>query len=103
MPKITVRMYTILKEQLGCGKVELQAKDVSEVMEKLKEKFGERFQDTLYEQDGKIKNYYILLLNGRVVDLKNIKKSGLKEGDTLHIFPPIAGGADDYRCYDAQK
>jgi molybdopterin synthase sulfur carrier subunit len=91
-PKITVRMYTILKEQVGCGKVDLEGSNVAEVLDKMKEMFGERFMRTLYEENGKVKGYYILLLNGKVVDHKKLKTYKLKDGDTLHIFPPIAGG-----------
>ncbi|MDI6641840.1 MAG: MoaD family protein [Elusimicrobiota bacterium] len=92
MSRITVRMYTTLKEKVGTGDVELEAKNVQEALEGLNKKFGENFRQTLYEPDGKIKGYYILLLNGKVVDREKPEKFKLKSGDTLHIFPPIAGG-----------
>ncbi|MFH2071139.1 MAG: MoaD/ThiS family protein [Elusimicrobiota bacterium] len=93
MAKITVRMYTILKENVGTGSVNLAVKNAGEALEKLKERFGGQFVDTLYEDDGKkIKGYFILLLNGKVVDRVNPSRHKLKNGDTLHIFPPIAGG-----------
>ena len=92
MPKITVRMYTTLKEKLGTGGVDLIAKNVEDALRQLNEKFGEKFRQTLYEPNGKIKGYYILLLNGKVVDRENPEKFKLKSGDVLHIFPPIAGG-----------
>ncbi|MBU4310448.1 MoaD family protein [bacterium] len=92
MARITVRFYTTLKEKVGKGKVELEAKNVADALEELREQFGTKFTDQLYEPSGKIKDYYILLLSGRSVDRKEIKKTTLKEGDILHIFPPIAGG-----------
>ena len=93
MAKITVRMYTILKENLGTGSVNITVKDAGQALDKLKKRFGRPFVDTLYEDDGKkIKGYYILLLNSEFVDRKNPSRHKLKNGDTLHIFPPIAGG-----------
>lgn len=92
MSKINVRMYTTLKEKVNAGSVDLIAKDVADALEQLNKKFGDKFRETLYAEDGKIKRYYILLLNGKVVDREKPEKFKLKSGDTLHIFPPIAGG-----------
>ncbi len=92
MARITVRFYTTLKEKVGKGKVELEAKNVADALEELKEQFGTKFTDQLYDPSNKIKDYYILLLSGHTVQKEEIKKTEVKEGDILHIFPPIAGG-----------
>lgn len=92
MARITVRFYTTLKEKVGKGKVELEAKNVADALENLKRQFGTKFTDQLYDPTGKIKDYYILLLSGHTIDRKEIKKREVKKGDILHIFPPIAGG-----------
>jgi len=92
MAQITVRFYTTLREKIGKSKVSLNVPTVAQALEELKRQFGSRFTNQLYNSDGTIKNYYILLLSGRSVDRKEIKKATLKEGDILHIFPPIAGG-----------
>ena len=48
------------------------------------------------EQDifdgGEIKNFYIVLHNGRMVDRSQPGKVLLNDGDTVHIFPPVSGG-----------
>lgn len=92
MARITVRFYTTLKEKVGKGKVELEAKNVADALENLKRQFGTKFTDQLYDPSGKIKDYYILLLSGHTIDREEIEKTEVKEGDILHIFPPIAGG-----------
>ncbi len=92
MARITVRFYTTLKEKVGKGKVELEDKNVADVLEDLKEQFGTKFTDQLYDPSGEMKDYYILLLSGHTVFREEIKKTKVKEGDILHIFPPIAGG-----------
>ncbi len=92
MAQITVRFYTTLREKVGKSKALSNVHTVAQALEELKRQFGSRFIDQLYNPNGTIKNYYILLLSGRSIDRKEIKKTGLKEGDILHIFPPIAGG-----------
>jgi MoaD family protein len=92
MAQITVRFYTTLREKVGKSKVLSNVHTVAQALEELKRQFGSRFTDQLYNPNGTIKNYYILLLSGRSIDRKEIKRTALKEGDILHIFPPIAGG-----------
>jgi molybdopterin synthase sulfur carrier subunit len=92
MAKITVRLYAGLREKVGEGRMELAAKNVAEAIGLLKERFGTKFTDQLYEADGKVKDYYLLLLSGHTVYWDKIEETGVKEGDILHIFPPIAGG-----------
>ncbi len=88
---ITVQVYTTLKEKLKAGKIEVDAINVSDALKKLEKKFGAAFRNELYVGK-KLKNYYIFLHNGRAVDHKKLSKEKLKDGDFLHIFPPIAGG-----------
>lgn len=83
MTKLTVKMYTVLKEKTGASTVEINAKTVAEALDKLKEKFGKKF--ILGES-------YVFLLNDEIIERKDFKKIKIKKGDFLHIFPPIAGG-----------
>ena len=88
---ITVQVYTTLKEKLKSGKIAVEAKTASDALKQLEKKYGSAFRNEMY--DGKkLKNYYIFLLNGLAIDHKKLSKAKLKDGDILHIFPPIAGG-----------
>ncbi len=95
LPRVTVKFYTVLRDKLGTGNVELTGADVLEVLKKLSSKYGPDFKEEIFDKNGDVHNYYILLLNDKTVDQKNPQKSALKEGDVLHIFPPIAGGQTD--------
>lgn len=89
---ITIKVYTILREKLGTDTITLEAKNIADVLEQLLKKFGEKLKETLYEKSGKVKSYYIFLLNGRVIESNRFAQTKLNPGDVLHIFPPIAGG-----------
>lgn len=94
---VKVKFYTILKDKLSVSEEELTGLNtVQEVLEELSRKYGEAFNKEVFDENGKIYNYYILLLNDRVVDREKPQDSKLKDGDVLHIFPPIAGGQGFY-------
>lgn len=91
MARVTVLMHAALKNRLGKAKVKLKAENMKEVIDLLEEKYGEKFREALYDGE-KIKSYYIFLLNGNVVDMKDLANTDLKKGDIVHIFTPIPGG-----------
>ena len=94
MALITVRFYGLWRINPGTGSVTLQATNVDEALAQVEEKFGSQLRGKLEADgihlDGKIQDNSLILLNG--IALHNLKSTDLKEGDVLHIFPPVAGG-----------
>lgn len=76
-------MYTLLREKTGKNTVEIEAENIAEVIEKLEKKFGAQVN---------FSEGYIFVLNEEIISKENFRKKKLKEGECLHIFPPIAGG-----------
>lgn len=91
MSKIVVQFDTFLTEKLGIDNVPIEADNINEVLMKLKTQFGSILENELYE-DGKIKDYFIFVLNKKIIDLKNLEKAEGSNGDILYILPVIAGG-----------
>lgn len=91
-PSVKIKFYPPLKDILGVGEVSLRARDVSEALGALSVRYGKKFSGEVLEPDGSVKNYYILLLDGKTVNQKNPSASKFKKGNVLHIFPPVAGG-----------
>ncbi len=91
-PKVIVKFYTILREAAGIDKTEVEASNLHEMINILKEKFKEPFVSTLCDSSGKVKNYFTFLIDGRTVDHNKFKQTKLTDGQEVHIFPPIAGG-----------
>ena len=90
MPKITVRLYTTLKDKLGASKLVLEGDNIAQVLDKLKAAHED--VDAVLFQNGVVKNHFTLALNSEVLDPKKVSGVSVKDGDLLHIFPPIAGG-----------
>ncbi len=83
MAKISVKLYTLLREKTGKNTVEIEAGTVSDALNKLKKIFGHKFT---------IGQDYVFVLNEEIIDKKNFRTKKVKQGECLHIFPPIAGG-----------
>jgi molybdopterin synthase sulfur carrier subunit len=43
-------------------------------------------------QDGRLKQYVNVLLNGQTLKGEQVASAPLKEGDEIALFPPVSGG-----------
>lgn len=99
MAKVIVRLYSNLKELAQTGRVEVEAENVGGALNSIVTKFGSKFSQMLYDQekskngDPIVRNCFSLVVNSEVIGFKGLEKKELKEGDMIHIFPPIAGGS----------
>lgn len=100
MAKVVVRLYSTLKDIAKSGRIELEAVNLRDALDWLALKFGSKFSDTLYDSEklknGEkvVRNCFTLVVNSEMIGLKHLEKKELKEGDMVHIFPPIAGGTE---------
>ena len=91
MSLVTIRLYSLLRDELGEKEIKVEALNVAQAVDGLRDILGPKLIDTLYEGD-QVKERYIFLINGHRVFRDNFKKARLGEEDILHIFPPVAGG-----------
>jgi molybdopterin synthase sulfur carrier subunit len=87
-----VRLFTVLRILAGEREVILEAPDVDELIKLLVKRFDSEFQRMLLEEDGSLKHYFHVLVNGRHIRLLDGINTSLKEGDVVAIFPPLGGG-----------
>ncbi len=87
---VVIELFATLRERYG-KRAEVSAKTLEDAVRKAGEVFGEGFYSEVFEEDGRLRDDRIILINGRnVKDMKEIPE--LKEDDRIAIFPPIAGG-----------
>lgn len=91
MARITVKIYTVLRKRLINDERGLDASDVDDALRSLAASYGRDFQDEVYD-GGKVRNNYVLLLNGAPIQRDDLKNRTLEDGDILLIFPPVGGG-----------
>jgi len=93
LPKVKVRLYTILREAAGTREVEVEASTVSEALTRLLERFGSHLKGKLLDEEtGRLRPFYNILVNGRRISYPREAQLALKQGDILDIFPPVGGG-----------
>lgn len=100
MAKIVLRFYTTLKDIAKTGRVEVEAETVADALQSAVAKFGPKFSESLLNGEKSkcdklvVRNCFVLVVNSQMIGLKGLERKELKDGDMLHIFPPIAGGAE---------
>jgi len=91
MPKITVAVYTTLRDKLGFSRKDFEGKNLGEIIKAVCS-LKNGMSNILLENDEKIKNHFVLTLNSRIIDNSSFSKIKVKDGDIFHIFPPVSGG-----------
>ncbi|MEM3737214.1 MAG: ubiquitin-like small modifier protein 1 [Candidatus Bathyarchaeia archaeon] len=92
--KIKVRFFTTLREIVGKKEEELILQPnatLEDVFNSLSRKYGSRFTDYTLDE-GAIKPFLQVLINGRNANLLDGMATHLNEGDTIAIIPPVGGG-----------
>jgi len=93
LPRVEVRLYTVLSEAAGKRKVQIEVSSVEEAISTLIKMFGKKFKENLIDdKTGSIKSFYNILVNGKRLFLPREMGLKLKEKDVVDIFPPVGGG-----------
>lgn len=93
--KITVKYFAMVRDITGKREDFLDFKketSVQTLLSLLFNMYGEDFKRDICNSDGKLKDGLIFLLNGEVVNHKDLGSKILKEGDVSAIMPPVGGG-----------
>jgi MoaD family protein len=95
--KVTVDYLGSIKQTLGLKQAEqFDLKDdasLVDLLSMLAEKHGDPFKKSVYEpEDPDLKPYYILSVNGVLLNQLNGLETALKDGDHLMFMPVVTGG-----------
>jgi molybdopterin converting factor small subunit len=91
MLKITLEVFTTLKERLGWSKKELiidasESATLRDVLDAVPE-----LKSLIVEQD-LLKKGFIILINGRHAEFLGGLHAIVRDGDTIDVFPQSGGG-----------
>jgi MoaD family protein len=94
---VTVNYLGSIKQTLGLKQAEqVQLEDdasLVDLLSMLAEKHGDAFKKSVYEpKDPDLKPYYILSVNGVMLNQLNGLETPLKDGDRLTFLPVVTGG-----------
>ncbi|MEM0202379.1 MAG: ubiquitin-like small modifier protein 1 [Archaeoglobaceae archaeon] len=86
MPR--VKLFAMFRESAGKSELEIEAKNLREVLEKLCNEFPKL--RALFFEEGKLRETVHIMVNGR--HFRGNLEIEVKESDVIAIFPPVSGG-----------
>lgn len=91
---VIVRTIGPFTERLGFSQitVELKGTTVNDLLHQLCTEQGAHFSNTIFDEQGALRRYIKLLVNGRGLHVLQGLDTPLSDGDIVAIFPPVAGG-----------
>jgi molybdopterin converting factor small subunit len=92
LPQILVKLYTTLKMRLNKGQLWVDGKTAGDAVRAVAKAGGLEVAKILMDEQGGVRNEFLLALDSEILDRKTLDQVELKDGNVLHIFPPISGG-----------
>ena len=92
MPTVTVKIPTPLQKLTGNqAQVNAEGGNIGEIIDDLEKNYP-GLKERLCLEDGEIRRFVNIFLNGEDIRFKEGKSTSLGDGDELSIIPAIAGG-----------
>lgn len=88
---VTVRVPTPLRRLSGAAVVHADGTSVGSLIDDLENRFP-GFRDRLCEDDGTLKRFINLYVNGEDIRYAGGLETALKDGDEVSIIPAVSGG-----------
>lgn len=90
---VEVKFFASFREIMGEKQISMSAKNVEDILNKLADKY-EGLEEAVFEdrENKKLRNIVNILVNGRRIEVLDGLDTTLEDGDTVAIFPPVAGG-----------
>jgi len=93
--KVQIRFIATLRHLLGVKSVDLEIPcpmKLLEVLNLLAEKYGEKLRKAIFDENGKVKNEFLILVNDAEISVLNGLNTEISDGDVITLLPTIHGG-----------
>jgi molybdopterin synthase sulfur carrier subunit len=90
--ELTMRFFANYRDVVGQKTLVREYEDVATVGDALRELVAEYPEIDVFAEDGSLREYVTVMRNGRDVAHVDGLETALENGETLSVFPPVAGG-----------
>lgn len=87
---VKILLFANLRLAAKNKEIDVRAEDVSEMMGSIKRNHRRVYDEIM--DNGKIRPFVKILVNGRHIEFLQGMKTQLSDDDDVAIFPPVAGG-----------
>lgn len=95
MIKVRVKLFLTLRELVGKDILDIDLPEQSTVQDLLKfmiKEYGRNLSRYVFDERNKTRGFLNFLVNGKnIIDLNGLETT-LKNGDSIVVIPPVAGG-----------
>ncbi|MCG2864184.1 MAG: MoaD family protein [Vulcanisaeta sp.] len=93
--KVQVKFLASLYDVTKVLKTEIELPDNATVMDLIRtidKVVSPNFSSVILDDDGRLKDQYVILINGRSIDFLHGLETRLSNGDEVVFLPPAGGG-----------
>lgn len=92
MGRVKIAFYGALAK-ITCEKTtDIEASTLKEAISELNSKYGERFRNGVFDEDGKLTRFVNIYINGKDIRFLNRLDTKLNDEDQVSIIPAVGGG-----------
>lgn len=91
LARVTAKFFATVREITGVKSAEFEAKDIRELLDILTKTYP-KFSKTVLNDDGKLKQFFSCMVNGKRIELLDSYDTLLNDNDSIALFPPVGGG-----------
>jgi len=90
--KVRITFYGALAKITGEKTTDVEASTLKEAVSVLTAKFGDRFEDRIFDERGKLARFVNIYVNGKDIRFLNHLNTELNDEDNVSIIPAVGGG-----------
>ncbi|MGC8606191.1 MAG: MoaD/ThiS family protein [Vulcanisaeta sp.] len=93
--KVQVKFLASLYDITKVLKTEINVSDsttIKDLIQVIDKSISPNFSKVILDDNGKLKDQYVILVNGRSIDFLNGLSTKLSNGDEVVFLPPAGGG-----------
>ncbi len=91
--ELELRFFATFRQAVGQKTLRKEFEDEAVTAGAVLREIESEYSDVeLFEADGSLRGFLTILKNGRDISYLDELETELEDGDTLSVFPPVAGG-----------